>query len=276
LITILADVAGGPEQRRTKDWYKLNRASAKLPGFPGIAYRLTGGHERRKNLAEFISPPAGEDLRSWCKQSAACGAGPKALGDPCCIDGALDNGFPVRVILRAVLPGSNHLLLCIEDGVLVKRAEERTHQLEAELSSLLDALEAGVILFDPYGRIRFANARFGQLFSLNLKDTQVGRTFGELESLVAARVRDPETFSIAWKQFAAGDETPSQDELELVRPARRVLERYSRPVLSRGGSAAGWLELYYDVTGSERSNRSCCRRKKWRRSGNSSPASLTS
>jgi len=34
---ILVDVAGGPEQRRTKDWYKLNRASAKLPGFPGIA-----------------------------------------------------------------------------------------------------------------------------------------------------------------------------------------------------------------------------------------------
>ena len=28
---------GSPEQRRTKDWYELNRASAKLPGFPGIA-----------------------------------------------------------------------------------------------------------------------------------------------------------------------------------------------------------------------------------------------
>ena len=222
--------------------HRANRRSQQM-------LRLTSGHERRKNLAEFISSPAREDLRSWCKQSAACGAGPKALRDPCSIDGALDNGFPVRVILRAVLPGSNHLLLCIEDGVLVKRAEERTHQLEAELSSLLDALEAGVILFDPYGRIRFANARFGQLFGLNLKDTQVGRTFGELESLVAAGFRDPETFSIPWKQFSAGDETPSQDELELVRPARRVLERYSRPVLSRGGPATGWLELYYDVTG---------------------------
>jgi nitrogen fixation/metabolism regulation signal transduction histidine kinase len=73
------------------------------------------------------------------------------------------------------MPGSGHLLLCIEDGVLAKRSEEQTHQLEAELSSLLDALEAGVILFDPQGRIRFANARFGQLFGLNLMGNQLGR-----------------------------------------------------------------------------------------------------
>jgi two-component system NtrC family sensor kinase len=33
-----------------------------------------------------------------------------------------------------------------------------------------------------------------------------------------------------------------------MRPARRVLERYSRPVLSNEGPSAGWLELFYDVT----------------------------
>jgi signal transduction histidine kinase/CheY-like chemotaxis protein len=77
---------------------------------------------------------------------------------------------------------------------------------------------------------------------------QAGQTITELESLVAARFRNPKAFSRPWKQFAAGEETPSQDELELMRPSRKVLERYSRPVLSREGFSAGWLELYYDVT----------------------------
>lgn len=164
------------------------------------------------------------------------------------LDGTFANGFPARFTLRSVLPGSGYLLICIEDGVLAKRSEERTHQLEAELSSLLDALEAGVILFDPYGRVRFANARFGQLFGLNLKGKQAAQTISDLEGLVAARFRNPQAFSTPWRQFAAGEETPSQDELELMRPARRILERYSRPVLSRDGPSAGWLELYYDVT----------------------------
>jgi two-component system NtrC family sensor kinase len=37
--------------------------------------------------------------------------------------------------------------------------------------------------------------------------------------------------------------------LELVRPARRVLERFSRPVLDAEGRSLGWLEIYSDVTG---------------------------
>jgi signal transduction histidine kinase/FixJ family two-component response regulator len=186
-------------------------------------------------------------MLSWCKQAVAS-VDPKARHDLRSLDGSFANGFPARFTLRSVLPGSGYLLICIEDGVLAKRSEERTHQLEAEVSSLLDALEAGVILFDPYGRIRFANARFGQLFGLNLKGKQAAHTISDLEGLVAARFRNPQAFSTPWRQFAAGEETPSQDELELIRPARRILERYSRPVLSREGPSAGWLELYYDVT----------------------------
>jgi two-component system NtrC family sensor kinase len=209
--------------------------------------RFTDAREQQKNLADFISVPAGSDLRSWCRRSVAF-ADPASRRRPHSLDGTFANGFPLRVTLRNVLPGSGHLLLCIGDGVLAKRSEERTNQLEAELSSLLDALEAGVILFDPMGRIRFVNARFGQLFGLNLQGKQVIQTIGELESLVAPRFRNSQAFSIPWRQFAAGEETPSQDELEILRPGRRVLERYSRPVLSRDGPSAGWMELYYDVT----------------------------
>jgi signal transduction histidine kinase/CheY-like chemotaxis protein len=220
---------------------RANRRSKQMLG-------LTHVHERHQSLSDFLLPPPDTDLLSWCRQSVAS-TNRKTLRAPRVLDGTFTNGFPVRVILRSILPGSEHLLLCIEDGVLAKRAEERTNQLEAELSSLLDALEAGVILFDPYGRVRFVNARFGQLFGLNLQGALALQNFSELEGLVAARFRDPQAFSRPWKQFAAGEETPSQDELELIRPARRILERYSRPVLSHEATATGWLEIFYDVTG---------------------------
>jgi signal transduction histidine kinase/CheY-like chemotaxis protein len=209
--------------------------------------KVMEARERENNLADLISAPSASDLLSWCRRSVAS-VESKGHQTAHSLDGAFANGFPARFTLRSVLPGSGHLLVCIEDGVIAKRSEEQTHQLEAELSSLLDALEAAVILFDPHGRIRFVNARFGQLFGLNLMGKQTGQTIADLESLVAARFRNPKGFSMPWRQFAAGEETPSQDELELMRPARKVLERYSRPVLSREGSSAGWLELYYDVT----------------------------
>ena len=210
--------------------------------------RFAGGGERQRNLCELVSVPPAAELLSWCKQSASITA-PTLPDTPRSIDGAIASGFPLHLTLRTLLPGSGNLLLCIEDGDRTRLAEKRTIQLEAELSSLLDALEAGVILFDPSGRIRFTNARFGQLFGLKLKGAEVIQTFSELEDLVAARFRDPEAFSKPWKQFSSGEEIPSQDELELVRPVRKIVERYSRPVLSREGPAAGWLELYYDVTG---------------------------
>ena len=47
----------------------------------------------------------------------------------------------------------------------------------------------------------------------------------------------------------AGDDRPAHDELEMLLPVRRVLERFARPVVDREGARVGWLELYYDVTG---------------------------
>jgi PAS domain-containing protein len=138
---------------------RVNRRSREM-------LRFTEAPEREKNLADLISAPSESDLLSWRKQSVAS-ADSKARQNLQSLNGAFANGFPARFTLRTVLPGSGHLLLCIEDGVLARRSKERTHQLEAELSRLLDALEAGVVLFDSHGRIRFANARFGQLLGLN-------------------------------------------------------------------------------------------------------------
>lgn len=208
----------------------------------GELLRLKDAAARHAGLREFFTEPSGEQLASlWSHR-------PRAVRTHW-LDASLANGFSIRVTLRSVLPGSHHLLLCMEEGSIVRRAEARLRQTEAELRSVLDSVQAGVILLDPLGRVRFSNARFGQLFSLDARELQKIADFDALEALIAKRFRDPAAFAAPWKSYAAGSEEPVHDELELVRPSRRVLERFSRPVLNPEGHPLGWMEIYSDVTG---------------------------
>jgi signal transduction histidine kinase/CheY-like chemotaxis protein len=194
------------------------------------------------NLGEFLLAQSREQYSQLCAAQAVAKKLP-------ILEGSLANGFPVRVSFRAVLGGTENLLLCLEDGAVVRRAEGKWRQAEAELTSVLDAMQTGTILLDAAGRIRFCNARFGQYFGMERRQLQSLETFENLTALVAPRFRAPENFDAPWKSFAEGQGVPGHDELEMTRPTRRILERFARPVLDREGRAVGWLELYYDVTG---------------------------
>ena len=197
---------------------------------------------RSLDLGDFLATPAADQLASlWAPRQRP--ARPQSF------DAALTTGFPVRVMLRWILPGTQHLLLCIEDGPVVRRAEAKSRHLEAELRSLLDSVHAGVLLSDPSGSIRFSNARFGQLFGLSMREVEKAAGMDALEELLAERFRNPADFGAPWRAYASGSGEPRHDELELTRPAGRVFERYSRPVLDAEGHPLGWLELYRDVTG---------------------------
>ncbi|MGC2418452.1 MAG: response regulator [Candidatus Acidiferrales bacterium] len=197
---------------------------------------------RSLDLGDFLATPAADQLASlWAPRQRP--ARPQSF------DAALTTGFPVRVTLRWILPGTQHLLLCIEDGPVVRRAEAKSRHLEAELRSLLDSVHAGVLLSDPSGSIRFSNARFGQLFGLSMREVEKAAGMDALEELLAERFRNPADFGAPWRAYASGSGEPRHDELELTRPAGRVFERYSRPVLDAEGHPLGWLELYRDVTG---------------------------
>jgi signal transduction histidine kinase/CheY-like chemotaxis protein len=165
------------------------------------------------------------------------------------VDGELSTGFQVRFSFRARMPEPQLLLVCMEEGTLVQRAEEKWRQVEAELLSVLDSVDAGVILVNLAGHLRFSNARFSQYFALECRLLETLKTFNDLEELLAPRFQVPAGFAAPWRQFAAGGDEPGHDELEMLRPTRRVLERFARPVLDRDGLRVGWLELYYDVTG---------------------------
>src|SRR4029077_10680699 len=109
------------------------------------------GHERG-SLADLLMAPGDIELIAWCSETDPSVHTHRPL-KPSCINGLLPNGFPVRITMRTVLPGSDDLLICLEESSALQRVEERSDQLEAELSSLLDALEAGVILVDPSGKV---------------------------------------------------------------------------------------------------------------------------
>ena len=193
-------------------------------------------------LANFLVAPSAEKLASFW-------ADPVSSARAQSLDASLSTGFPVRIVLRSILPGSHNLLLCMEEGSIVQRADAKWRQLDAELRSVLDSVEVGVVLVDPSGRIRFSNARFGQLFGLVARQLGEFANFEELEELIGRRFHDPNAFLAPWKAYAAGAGEPRHDELELTRPVRRVIERFSRPILDPQGRSMGWSELYSDVTG---------------------------
>jgi signal transduction histidine kinase/CheY-like chemotaxis protein len=208
--------------------------------------RAGGSRAVGKNLAGFLAGQAAGDLAAYFQE--ARGAQAANLAERKNFDTFLSTGFPIRIVFRAVMPSSGDLLVCIEDGSIVQRAEGRWRQTTAELKSVLDSVEAGILLLDPLGRVRFSNDRFAQLFGLQSRALSNLGGYRELEELLAERFRNPESFTSPWKLFVAGAGDPAHDELEITRPARRVLERFSRPVLDGEARPVGWLELYYDVT----------------------------
>jgi signal transduction histidine kinase/FixJ family two-component response regulator len=189
-----------------------------------------------------LSPPAAAEFVAWCKRAMTSAA-------PASFDTVLPTGLPVSIAFRAALTNSRQLLLCLEETSVVQRAEAKWRQADAELSSVLESVQAGIILLDSSGHLRSSNHRFAQFFGLDVRRTGKIGGMEDLERLVASRFRNPENFAVPWKSFVAGEGNPGHDELEIARPARRVFERFSRPVLDAGGHAVGWLELYYDVTG---------------------------
>jgi PAS domain S-box-containing protein len=201
--------------------------------------RLLDSGMEGARLEDFVSVvPTQQLMRLWADPTS-----------PRILDTSLASGFPIRITLRSLVPGSQNLLLCLEEGSVVHRADAKWRQAEAELRSVLDSVQTGILLVLPSGRIRLANARYGQLFGLSPAQLEKLTDVDELEELFAGRFREPQSFCAPWKSFQAGRAEPSHDELEITRPARRVLERFSRPVIDAEGRPLGWLELYSDVTG---------------------------
>jgi PAS domain S-box-containing protein len=201
--------------------------------------RLSAAGAPQILLADLFADSGRDGVTRWL--AAARSAPP-----PGPAEGMLETGFVLRLQRRAFL--GSRMLVCLEEGQVAQRAEERWKQVEAELRSVLDSVDGGILLLDLNGRIRFANARFAQFFGLSSPNLSQVATFEDLARLVESRFSDPRAFAGPRRARAEKAGEAAQDELEMVRPARKVLERFSRPVLDPEGRRLGWLEHYRDIT----------------------------
>jgi two-component system NtrC family sensor kinase len=72
-----------------------------------------------------------------------------------------------------------------------------------------------------------------------------------LEALIrrlAEQAAEPERFAERWRELARGLEGGVREQLQLLRPSPRVLERAARPVLDGAGHRLGRVEIYRDLT----------------------------
>ncbi len=121
--------------------------------------------------------------------------------------------------------------------------------LPAELISVAESADVGLVLFDPGQNLRLVNARFAEFVGAERNVLAQMRTWRALANSLAEQFRDPQSFVSSWSERMARVADASWDEVEILRPVRRVLERFGRPVRDAAGTLLGRLEVYRDVSG---------------------------
>jgi signal transduction histidine kinase/ActR/RegA family two-component response regulator len=201
-------------------------------------------------LLEDLFASAGRDGVVQWRAKAAQGGAEAALVP---LEAALAGGKMVRLRLRSTLEGRGaaglRWLVQLEDAEKGKTPKEAEDRLEAELRGLMDSIESGVLLVDTDGIICAASDRLAQILNIEGKPLmEMGTVKAMVESL-APRLKRPEETAARWLQRLTQGDEAGWDEFELVRPARKVIERFFRPLFARSGERLGWLEIYRDITG---------------------------
>jgi two-component system NtrC family sensor kinase len=116
------------------------------------------------------------------------------------------------------------------------------------LDALLDSVPCGVLAFDGSGELRIASEPLAGMLGIDVARLRELREFEAVVAELAPRFTGPESVSARWlRHFTSAEAT--WDELELASPARKILERFARPILDSGGRRLGWLEIFREVTG---------------------------
>jgi two-component system NtrC family sensor kinase len=151
-----------------------------------------------------------------------------------------------RVRLRSqTAGGASRAIALLPTGAGASAEESRA---QAELLSLSEWLEQGVILFDAEENVRLLNLRFAQLAGLAPGEAEKYKTLDSLVERLRGQSAEPESFAQRWLELARRTEGGEREEVHLLRPAARVLERASRPVFDAAGNKLGRIELYRDLT----------------------------
>ena len=152
-----------------------------------------------------------------------------------------------RARLRCIQSGGGLTAVSLEPLAAHGAASRRIHA-EAQLFTVIEWLEEGVVLFDPQQGIQAMNSRFGQMAGLGPEDAGRITTLDRLIARLAEQTAEPAQFAKRWRELAGGQASGGREEIELLRPVPRVLERAARPVLDADGWRIGRVEIYRDLT----------------------------
>lgn len=135
-------------------------------------------------------------------------------------------------------------------GVASRALREAKANAENErnlMNAILNSTRDGIIMFDAERRFKVANRRWEALFGLRADELEGLTQDGVLELL-----RPLFSPSLGQGQQARdaqyADDVERTLELAQLKPARRVLRRYSAPVHDAAGQTIGRIYVYQDVT----------------------------
>ena len=119
--------------------------------------------------------------------------------------------------------------------------------IDPVLTAVLDSVDSGIFFFGARGELRAANDRLAEMLRMEPHSLRELKNFDTVVAYLAPQFAESRAVEARWRRhFEIGE--ASWDELELVRPIRKVLERFARPVQDRRGHRLGWLEVYRDAT----------------------------
>jgi signal transduction histidine kinase/FixJ family two-component response regulator len=232
-------------------------ADGEIAGWSASARRLLGqagrenpgeetGLSGSEGFQELFCTREKQRMQEWLRQLPAEVSRTKDAGEtpP---EAELYNGVSVRVH-RIARPGEGVVGAVLEPLREERAASRPEPAADAQLFSLIEWLEEGVVLFDANNKIYAMNSRFAQIVGWPAE--QAGRitTLGGLISRLAGQAADPEGFAGHWRELALASEAGGREEFQLLRPVPRVLERAVRPVLDAAGRLLGRVEIYRDLT----------------------------
>ena len=193
------------------------------------------------NLSDLFCGRDRERLKEWLQQARDLAAPLKEVPQA-----ELRNGIVVRLHLLHQAPGGMRIVSLLPEPAFER--ESHTGHVEAELQSVIEWLEEGVVLFDALGRVRAINSRFEQLVGLSPEESAGARTLEDLIARLEGQAAQPTHFAERWRELAKNIQGDVREQVQLMRPAARVLERAARPILDALGRYAGRVEIYRDLT----------------------------
>ena len=140
--------------------------------------------------------------------------------------------------------GMRNVLLSSRAGAVSSEVESRR---EAVLATVLESVECGILLFGSGGELWAINDRFAAILGIEPERLREWSNLEQFAEKLASQFAHGDSVAARWRQRFRNGEA-SWDELVLVKPEKKILERCARPVLDHYKQPLGWLEVYRDVS----------------------------